>query len=85
MPDPMDVIEQDEVVRLLGAISDKTFGRMIADGEFPDGFLAGRRDKKKWYRKDVDSYLWLQMRLTQKPGKRTKKKAAEQPAEEKPK
>lgn len=72
-PDPEDAIDQGEIMKMLGGISEKTLDRMIQEGEFPDGFYGGRRDKKKWFRQDVQSYLWLQMRLSQRQQKRQTK------------
>lgn len=68
MRDPgLDPLTEAEMLRLLGGIHSRTLRRMVADGEFPPGFRAGRGLGLRWYRRDVDAYLWLRMRLADAP------------------
>lgn len=66
-PDDLQPLTEADVCQQLGGCSEKTLSRMVADGDFPPGFPAGRGLGRRWYQRDVDAYLWLQMRLANGP------------------
>lgn len=74
--DGLTPLTETEVCSRLGC-SPKTLARMERDGDFPRGFPAGRGLGRRWYVRDVEAYLWLRMRLTDRPPPKKRKKSGE--------
>lgn len=73
----LEPLTKMQICSLLGINDGRTLDQIIRDGSFPAGFPAGRGLGLRWYRGDVEAYLWLQMRTRKEVAPRKAKKQAE--------